>query len=124
MLSGKVPDFADWDAEATRFDIEIETYPWYNGKERAVCLLVYHRDSPDRCLHLVFGEDRRTDNLFVERWEGDRSSQQPSMETIDQDVYEEAARDRRTFEASKVSGVADYVFEMMVEFYENLRGDE
>jgi hypothetical protein len=121
LLSGKIPDFADWDAEAKRFDIEIETYPWYNGREKAVCLLVYLRSSPDTCLYLVFGEDRRTDNLFVERWEGGKPEQQPSMATIDEDAHEEASRDRRTFEASKVSGVANYVFELMAEFYENLR---
>jgi len=123
LLSGRIPDFADWDAEAKRFDIEIETYPWYNGREKAVCLLVYHKASPDRCLYLVFGEDRRTDNLFVERWEGDRPEQQPSMTTIDQDVHEEAARDRYTSEASKIGEVADHVFELIAEFYENLRAE-
>ena len=121
LLSGRIPDFADWDAEARRFDIEVETYPWYNGREKAVCLLVYTKELPDRCLFLVFGEDRRTDNLFGERWEGTKPEQQPSMATIDEDVHEEAARDRRTFEASELGEVADYVFEMMAEFYENLR---
>ena len=45
-------------------DLEIETFPLYNCRERGICLVVHvHRPGPK--LLLFFAEHRNTDSLFV-----------------------------------------------------------
>jgi hypothetical protein len=123
LLLGKVPDFADWDEDASRFDVEINTYPWYNHRERVICVQLYRSAAPDRHLFVVFGEDRRSDQLFVESWQstGKGSScwthRVPTPDNTRAEVYEEAQCNRRMFDANEVGQVADYVFELMAEFY-------
>lgn len=119
LLAGMVPDFADWDEESDRFDVEINTFPWYNGEEKCVCLLVWQR-SRDHCLHIVFGEDRKTDALFVEHWEDERPPNCPTLESANKDAYEGASCNRELFEASEAGTVAERIFDLMAMFYADL----
>jgi hypothetical protein len=59
---------ADYDAQARRYDIEVETRPWFNGRERGVLLMIQRGVLAKTKLLITFGEARNSDNIFIDSW--------------------------------------------------------
>jgi len=70
---------------------DFNAYAWYNGRERGV-LLALVKDF-DHVLYIVFGENRSSDDLFVDSWTGKITLNPPTVA----DWPEEAYRGRRSF---------------------------
>ena len=51
--------------------LRVSTYAWYNGRERGVALVVNPAGS-NKTRRIVFGEDRRSDQIFIDFWHTDR----------------------------------------------------
>lgn len=111
LLSGRewsfdVPD----EVELT----DISSFAWYNGREKAVCLHVKDWTSKtDQNLFVVFGENRRSDQIFVDCWVADSISLNPPTHA---DLPEEAYNRRRFFEYGDMHGAEQYVLELIKDF--------
>jgi len=94
------------DIEVDDDEIDFDTYPWYNGRERAVCIKI-QRFLSNRILLVVFGEHRNSDDIFVDIWEVSklRNSNCP---TID-DFTDEAFKNRKFFECWDFKSAIDYI---------------
>lgn len=68
LLAEYDPDFAPY--EDSRYQCSIDTYPWYNGREKGFVLVlskpVPKPDEPSLCL--AFAECRGSDSIFVDLW--------------------------------------------------------
>jgi hypothetical protein len=116
MLAGREPDFATY--TNGRYNIDVQTFPWYNGRERGVCLVVRHSLGSLRALHVAFGEERMSDAIFVDTWEDDLPNNSPTLEGANQEVYDKAYRDRKHFNYGRVGDAAEFVYEAMRCYYE------
>lgn len=54
--------------EAALHETETQTWAWYNGRERGIALTAARHLCSDERLVLVWGEDRGSDELFVDAW--------------------------------------------------------
>lgn len=69
MLSqSECDDLAEYDEKRRDYSVEIKTHPWYNGRERGVCLEVRPHFAARQALLVTFGEVRSSDYLFVDSW--------------------------------------------------------
>lgn len=115
LLSRREPSMAPWLDDEQRYDIEIDTFPFYNGRERSVGLRVRRDWIHGKGLILVFGEDRRSDALFLDRWIEERVGLNPPTVA---NFTEEAYRARRTFPFARLDQAADAIIEDIRAFIE------
>lgn len=116
FLTDAEPSFATY--EDGYYDIRIETFPWYNGREKGICLVVQPRyTGTPRALHITFGEDRRTDSIFVDTWEDTTPFNCPTLEGADQEAYDKAYQNRKHFNQGRVGDAAEYIIEAMEGYY-------
>jgi len=119
LLAGTDPTFADWDDRLRRYLITITTFPWYNGRERGACLVMspgpYREDNP--VLHIAFGEDRGSTDIFVEQWEAPEPFNCPTLEDRGDEASEAAYEERTCFHNGEIGKAADYIIDCMIEFY-------
>lgn len=115
LLSQYTPDFAEWDDLTKQWKVEIFTFPWFNGLEKGVALVV-RKDStyPDH-LVIAFGEDRTTDRVFVQQWMSDTSI--PNGPNL-QDMTNRSLSSRALFPAMDYAKVLDHIVSAMRRFYE------
>ena len=88
-----------------------KTFPWYNGSENGIALVVSNGCS---FRVIVVGEDGRSDRVFVEHW--DSKTQPFNVPTVDQREASGATVFRSTFKASEISKAADAAFCLMQNF--------
>lgn len=125
FLAARPPSFAPYDSELGRYKVHIRTYPWFNGREKGVALVI-HRDSGPvgPCRVVVFGESRGTDMIFVEHWEEPfEPLNGPSLIERERLVEAKEKAGAKTvtrldgFEEGEVGAAADVVYGLMEEFY-------
>ncbi len=93
-LLDREPDFAPYDDLNHKYEIESETYAFYNGRERGFTIRVGHPDSGiryNRYCYVVFSENRSSDDIVIIRWVGERLPNPPRSD----DFPAEAWRDRK-----------------------------
>lgn len=112
------PDFAEY--ENGRYQIDIETRAWYNGREKGVSLTV-SRLGYKGCLVITFGEHRSSDSIFVDCWE---MKAQPFNSPTVSDFPDEAYKQRKFFTSGRVGDAAEYIYERMESFYKTLTRHE
>lgn len=115
FLAGRDPDFATY--TNGRYDIEVETFPWYNGWEKGVCLVVRRGPGDNRALCITFGEHRNTDGIFVDHWEDTAPHNCPTLENVDEAAYEKAYCNRKSFEYGRAGDAAGHIYELMEGYY-------
>lgn len=114
VLAQTPPKFADYEPE-TGYDIRIGTFPWFNGREKGVCLTISLPSS--RCCRVIaFGEDRASDAIFVEHWDQMTPFNAPTVEE-----REDQAEDveRESFDRGRFDLVVEHILETMAEYYED-----
>jgi hypothetical protein len=111
LLADREPAFADF--EEGRYDVDIETHASYNGREQGICLTL-RKGWSGALLHVVFGEHRNSDDIFVDFWVTCR----PFMNgpTLN-DKPEEAYTRRHYIGGLMLGDAANYIYGLMEEFY-------
>jgi hypothetical protein len=102
--------------------IDIKSRAWYNGRERGVCLIVedhsVNQRTTDECringkLCIVFGENRSSDNIFVDCWLDNKIfNNPPTPEHLPDGAYDR----RRAFDYGRVDQAERYVRNLIEEF--------
>src|SRR5574343_346419 len=95
ILSERDPDFAVF--KDGQYHVEFTTWAWYNGRERGICISM-QKDICAPAIHMVFGECRSSDDIFVSWW----------------------ATKRRYFKHGACGEVAEYLYVIMQEAYKDL----
>ncbi len=109
LLAGEDPTFADY--EDGRYLVTIETFPWYNGKEKGVALTV--QAYSQSCLIIAFGEHRASDQIFVEHWvDAEPPFNCPTPTT-------HSTRD--VFPARNYAAVVDHILDLMKAYYNDTK---
>ena len=131
LLAYRDPEFAIYDDDLKRYRFEVKTFPWYNGRERGICLQL-HSDfdgGPSRpqrkCLLLAVAEDSITNRVFIEVWEqGEQPFNCPTVETRtealekgDLSDFLEVHTNRKSFPAGQIGKAADYCYDQMSKWY-------
>lgn len=113
LLAGEDPTFADY--EENRYLVTIKTFPWYNGRENGVALTV-QAYSPS-CLVITFGENRASDQVFVEYWvEPCEPFNQPTPTN-----RHTRHTERITFPAKNYGEVVSFITDVMSRYYKETR---
>jgi hypothetical protein len=90
------------------FDPDLRTYPWYNGRERGFLLFLRRTPVEMKGLYVAFAEERCSDRIFVECWEGELGTNPPTVfELRDPAIGEAVYRNRKAF--ALVDEAADYI---------------
>lgn len=80
---------SSYDDERRDYDVEINTFAWYNGRERGVCLEVRAFLTDQKALLITFGEHRNSDSIFVDSWEvHHRFLNPPTVSDFPDEAYE------------------------------------
>jgi hypothetical protein len=121
LLSQTAPDFAEWDAKYQKYLVKIQTFPWYNGREKGVCLMVQRHTGGTEAFCVTFGECRGSDRIFVEGWEQPEPFNQPTVEERERVLGEQGTEDlyqnRKTFSRKQLVEVSDHVYSLMAAWY-------
>lgn len=68
LLSGREPDFAEYDKAEGHYLYESSTAAWYNGRERGFSLVVHRTLSDRTALVLTVTEHRVSDEITINHW--------------------------------------------------------
>ncbi len=82
--------------------------PFYNGRERGVCLTVranFHKPG----IAIVWGEHRSSDDIYVDTFPVDSFMNPPTMASFTEEIYNL----RKTFRYNEVYKVVDHVYELV-----------
>lgn len=131
LLAYREPEFAVFDEGLRRYQVRIQTFPWYNGRERGICLMVQRdlaspsiEEGQDPALFLAIGECRLTDRIFVEKWEQcylfNGVTIEDRWKALGDVEAEEVQDQRRTFTEGQIGLAADYCYDQMGEWYKPL----
>lgn len=95
-------------------DLECKTSSWYNGRERGICLEVRTNfASHETCLIVTFGEERGSDDIFVDAWEHKGFFLNPPTLAA---FTEAAYHARKTFAADRQDLALQYILRVIHSF--------
>ena len=117
-LAAREPDFAKY-KNGRYVDIWIETFAFYNGRERSIGVKVQRTlasSLPSNALYIVWGECRCSDGIFVDTWEGSNGINPPTVA----DFPEAAYKARCTFNFGRVDEVVAHIYAHMENYYRTL----
>jgi hypothetical protein len=89
--------------------ISVRTYPFYNGRERSIALVIGTLFSKTQIV-IVFGENRNSDNLFVDTFTQERDIySEPRLS----DFSDKAYKDRKFFRYDEFGTAAKFIEELI-----------
>ena len=97
------------------------TTPWYNGRECGLCISLSRQDEERETsgfakykqLNITFGEERRSDSIFVDAWVTPPTYINPPTVA---DFTDEAYKNRRSFAPLDVKSAAEHIIAKVKEF--------
>jgi hypothetical protein len=66
--------------------LEFKTFPFYNGREKAICIVMQSMYQ-SKALHIVFGENRNSDDIFIDSWVGPLDFNSPNVNDLTDETY-------------------------------------
>lgn len=124
MLAHRPPDFAEYDKEFRKYNVHIETKPWYNGRERGLVFVMQPSAfGPGKTLYLAVYEHRCSDAICIQEWVEDGTPfNEVSLETRRAALGEEADnqvwQNAKSFPWGAIGKAADYVYKRMERHYQ------
>lgn len=111
LLSGEIPEFAEFDDSKDTYSVNIKTYALYNGLEQGVCLVVSftENDLNSLALAISFGTERGSEDIFIDYWHtvsGDVPSSHNRPEKVS----------RQLFKPSWIGVAKDFILSLMWNF--------
>ena len=92
------------------------TFPFYNGREKGICLIVSDKFTDSDGTFIVFGEHRNSDNIFIDVWKKNLPYNCP---TTEKDFTDEAYESRKFFDRDKVHDAARFIESIINEVLQN-----
>lgn len=120
LLAAEEPTFATWNDEHEHYEVNIKTFPWYNGRERGICLVVFrgYGSESGGCLCVVVTECRNSDDIVIQTWQQRHLFNQPTVLTQDQATEEDNTEvSIWAFSPQQFHLVTPKVIELMGEWY-------
>ena len=113
LLENKEPSFADY--KDGHYMVNIDTYPWYNGRETGFAIVLSKKIS-GKCLVVVFSECRNSDQIFVDKWVEEKTFfNRPTVDNFTEEAY----KNRVYFPFGCVGEAVGYIYNEMGKFYES-----
>jgi hypothetical protein len=103
LVQSECDDLAEYDEKLRDYKIETHTYPWFNGREKGVCLEVRPNVGCRKALLITFGEHRNSDGIFVDSWLINEYLLNPPTVADFQDERDEAYRKRTIISYGQVN---------------------
>lgn len=97
------------------YSIITRSTPFYNGRERGICISILCF-TYSRQLNIVFGEQRNSDNIFLDVWESHVTTNPPTVENFTDEAYDK----RQYFGHNEHYNVAREVEKIIKSFYKEL----
>lgn len=69
-------------------DSTVDTYAWYNGRERGILLVKV--TGPSERLYVAFAECRSSDQIVIHHWEGESRINPPVVDNVPEDAWTNA----------------------------------
>lgn len=126
FLAQAEPDFAEYQREFRRYDVEFTTGLWNNCRERGF-VIEMSAPSFDRSFYVAFFEHRNSDAPTVESWFGPSSNYGPPAtvaargEMIGEQESERVYRERR--ELHDVNDATQYIYDTLEAAYQRLAAE-
>lgn len=108
--------FEDCEAETIE-RVEFRTYPYYNGRERGIALVITDWIG-SKGLIINFGENRNSDSIFVAHLEAKTPYNCPSV--AEGTITEEAYQSRKYFAYNEGYKAADYITGLVKKYVETV----
>lgn len=89
--------------------VVFKTFPFYNGRENAICITFSTYMQSNKTLHVVFGENRNSDSIFVDTWVGSAPFNSPTVADFTDEAYEK----RKFFPLKDIMKAVDYINTLM-----------
>ena len=86
LTSFEVSDLTEDERDYVDYLIDIRSYPWYNGRERGICIIISNNGEQ---LNIAFGEIRNSDGIFVDVWETKSTFNPPTVADFSDEAYEQ-----------------------------------
>lgn len=120
LLAAQEPSFAKWDEKYKHYDVTIQTFPWYNGRQHGICLVLYrgYGNTSGPCLCLVVTEARITDDIVIEAWEAPYIHNLPTIEEQEAHVEAGANIQLHSFRQHQLYRVYAKLIDIMKEWYD------
>lgn len=67
----------------------LKSFPFYNGRERSICLEVVNDAMDKNSLFIEFGEHRNSDSIYVDSWISERAFNNVTINDKPEYAYEE-----------------------------------
>jgi hypothetical protein len=126
VLSKTEPGFARYNEEWHEYEVTFNTYPWYNGRERGICISMKPGTigCDKKTLHIAIFEHRNSDKICCLKWETDRfywncPNEGDWEKTLDL-VY--SGRDKwhsdATFPYMAIKECCDWIYNTFKEYYQ------
>ena len=96
--------------EADESKVNIKTYAFYNGRERAICIHVGYRYTV--AYNVVFGEVRNSDSIFIDCFEAPIAINPPTVG----DLTDEAYKNRKYLKYNQTYEAADAVNKLIIDW--------
>jgi len=96
-------------SDEDKFIVTVNTTAWYNGRERGICLSIY--DIQFKGIFIVFGENRSSDNIFVDVCKYKGSINPPQWE----DLTDAAYNKRKFFSYNQIYEATEYIQDIIKE---------
>lgn len=90
-------------------DPDLKTFPWYDGRERGICL-AYTPTLGKDYIYVVFAEHRGSDGIFVGFWKTPRRLLNPPTPA---DIPEAVYSSRRVFSFAAIGEVVDHIYALL-----------
>lgn len=114
LLAQTAPTDVAYDKKTKLFAVFIQTFPFYNGRERGVCLAVQRgAGGGGETMLLAFAEHRNTDGIILQKQMIAHSVM--NMPTID-DFSEDSYRARESFDWGACGRVVNVILGHIAEF--------
>jgi hypothetical protein len=91
--------------------VAFNTYAFYNGRENSIGISIENYLLKKQ-LNIVFGENRNSDNIFIDRWISDLTFNPPTV----QDLTDEAYGNRKFFNYNQEKETALFIDDLISSF--------
>jgi hypothetical protein len=117
LLADREVGFASLDEDNQPL-CQIQSYAWYNGREKGVALIVWYGSvTAGPCYIIAFGEDRGSDRIFIDSWYEPMAPL--NGPTIDLRGAHGRGFRRENLKGSETAKAADRVYSLMSEFVQS-----